>query len=70
MFISQLVTALCRADSFIICLQLINELGAVDARLAPEFRKLLAGDKEDEATGKPERKKSKVSSKKKEKVSL
>lgn len=43
---------------------LINELGAVDARLAPEFRKLLAGDEEDKATSKPESKKSRVSSKK------
>ncbi|KAG7244732.1 hypothetical protein INR49_029751 [Caranx melampygus] len=43
---------------------LINELGAVDARLAAEFRKLLAGEMEDKATGKPESKKSRVSSKK------
>ncbi|XP_029948547.1 something about silencing protein 10 [Salarias fasciatus] len=43
---------------------LINELGAVDARLAPQFRKLLAGDS-DKPTGKPnEGKKTGVSSRK------
>uniref|UniRef100_A0A1A8J6K2 UTP3, small subunit (SSU) processome component, homolog n=1 Tax=Nothobranchius kuhntae TaxID=321403 RepID=A0A1A8J6K2_NOTKU len=44
---------------------LINELGAVDARLAPEFRKLLAGDEKDQTTVKPaEGKKTNSSSKK------
>ncbi|XP_056261242.1 something about silencing protein 10 [Seriola aureovittata] len=44
---------------------LINELGAVDARLAPEFRKLLAGEEKDTTTGRPaESKKTRVSSKK------
>ncbi|XP_017263475.1 something about silencing protein 10 [Kryptolebias marmoratus] len=44
---------------------LINELGAVDARLAPEFHKLLAADKTGKTTGKPtEGKKLKFSSKK------
>ncbi|XP_071349298.1 something about silencing protein 10 [Trachinotus anak] len=44
---------------------LINELGAVDARLAPEFRKLLAGEEKDKPAGKPaESKKTRVSSKK------
>uniref|UniRef100_A0A4W6FKD2 UTP3 small subunit processome component n=1 Tax=Lates calcarifer TaxID=8187 RepID=A0A4W6FKD2_LATCA len=44
---------------------LINELGAVDARLAPQFRKLLAGEEKDKAPGRPaESKKTRVSSKK------
>ncbi|XP_062272056.1 something about silencing protein 10 isoform X1 [Scomber scombrus] len=44
---------------------LINELGAVDARLAPQFRKLLAGEGKDKATSRPaEGKKVGVSSKK------
>lgn len=44
---------------------LINELGAVDARLAPQFRKLLAGEETDKATSRPaESKKVGVSSKK------
>ncbi|KAM7422813.1 hypothetical protein PAMA_010719 [Pampus argenteus] len=44
---------------------LINELGAVDARLAPQFRKLLAGEEKDKATSRPaEGKKAGVSSKK------
>eukprot|EP00064_Thunnus_orientalis_P006087 superscaffoldBa00000619_g6101 len=44
---------------------LINELGAVDARLAPQFRKLLAGEEKDKATSRPaESKKVGVSSKK------
>jgi len=32
---------------------LINELGAVDARLAPQFHKLLAGEEKDKATSRP-----------------
>uniref|UniRef100_A0A4W6FL32 UTP3 small subunit processome component n=1 Tax=Lates calcarifer TaxID=8187 RepID=A0A4W6FL32_LATCA len=41
---------------------LINELGAVDARLAPQFRKLLAGEEKDKAPGRPaESKKTRVS---------
>ncbi|KAI3369956.1 hypothetical protein L3Q82_024765 [Scortum barcoo] len=44
---------------------LINELGSVDTRLAPQFRKLLAGEEKDEATSrKAQGKKTKVSSKK------
>uniref|UniRef100_A0A3Q0S103 UTP3 small subunit processome component n=1 Tax=Amphilophus citrinellus TaxID=61819 RepID=A0A3Q0S103_AMPCI len=44
---------------------LINELGGVDARLAPEFRQLLAGGEKTKATGKQaEGKKSKVSNRK------
>uniref|UniRef100_A0A3B4GQ06 UTP3 small subunit processome component n=2 Tax=Haplochromini TaxID=319058 RepID=A0A3B4GQ06_9CICH len=44
---------------------LINELGAVDARLAPEFRQLLAGGEENKAGSKQaEGKKSKVSNRK------
>ncbi|XP_030585970.1 something about silencing protein 10 [Archocentrus centrarchus] len=44
---------------------LINELGEVDARLAPEFRQLLAGGEKTKATGKQaEGKKSKVSNRK------
>ncbi|KAM4587220.1 something about silencing protein 10 isoform 1-T1 [Odontesthes bonariensis] len=44
---------------------LINELNAVDDRLAPEFRKLLAGDEKDKPTSRPaEGKKTKVSKKK------
>ncbi|XP_028262637.1 something about silencing protein 10 [Parambassis ranga] len=44
---------------------LINELGAVDARLAPEFHKLLAGEEKDKTISKPaEGKKSRVSDKK------
>ncbi|XP_072238043.1 something about silencing protein 10 [Leuresthes tenuis] len=44
---------------------LINELNAVDDRLAPEFRKLLAGDERDKPTSRPaEGKKTKVSKKK------
>ncbi|KAM3620939.1 uncharacterized protein V6R79_003900 [Siganus canaliculatus] len=45
---------------------LINELGEVDNRLAPQFRKLLTGDQEDEVTSKPPKGKnsSRVSSKK------
>lgn len=51
-------------------LQLINELGAVDARLAPEFQKLLAGEEKDKTTSKPsEGKKCRVPDKK-EKVGL
>lgn len=47
------------------CLQLINELGAVDARLAPEFRQLLAGGEENKAGSKQAAgKKSKVSNRK------
>lgn len=43
---------------------LINELGAVDARLAPELRRLLAGEEKDKTTSKTaEGKKTKVSSK-------
>lgn len=46
-------------------LQLINELGAVDARLAPEFHRLLAEEEKNKATSKPaEAKKARVSSKK------
>uniref|UniRef100_A0A1A8MTD1 UTP3, small subunit (SSU) processome component, homolog n=1 Tax=Nothobranchius pienaari TaxID=704102 RepID=A0A1A8MTD1_9TELE len=48
---------------------LINELGAVDARLAPEFRKLLAGDEKDQTTVKPAEGKKTNSSSKKEKDS-
>ncbi|TMS19092.1 Something about silencing protein 10 [Larimichthys crocea] len=43
---------------------LINELGSVDARLAPQFRKLLAGEENDDATSRPAEK-TRVSSKKK-----
>ncbi|XP_051271578.1 something about silencing protein 10 isoform X1 [Dicentrarchus labrax] len=44
---------------------LINELGSVDARLAPQFRKLLSGEEKDNATSRPaEGKKTRVSSKK------
>ncbi|KAM7402299.1 hypothetical protein PAMP_017547 [Pampus punctatissimus] len=44
---------------------LINELGAVDARLAPQFRTLLAGEEKEKATSRPaEGKKVGVSSKK------
>ncbi|KAM9409260.1 something about silencing protein 10 [Pholidichthys leucotaenia] len=44
---------------------LINDLGAVDARLAPEFRKLLAGEEKDKSKSTPaEGKKSRVSGKK------
>ncbi|XP_069001789.1 something about silencing protein 10 [Embiotoca jacksoni] len=44
---------------------LINELGAVDARLAPEFHKLLAGEKKEKDTSEQaEGKKTRVSSKK------
>ncbi|KAK2915195.1 something about silencing protein 10 [Channa argus] len=44
---------------------LINELGAVDARLVPEFRSLLAGDEKNKAVRKPaEGQKSRVASKK------
>uniref|UniRef100_A0A8C4DG26 UTP3 small subunit processome component n=1 Tax=Dicentrarchus labrax TaxID=13489 RepID=A0A8C4DG26_DICLA len=32
---------------------LINELGSVDARLAPQFRKLLSGEEKDNATSRP-----------------
>lgn len=53
------------STSFNTCLQLINELGAVDARLAPEFRQLLAGGEKTEATSKQaEGRKSKVSHRK------
>lgn len=34
-------------------LQLINELGAVDARLAPQFRQLLSGEETEKATSRP-----------------
>lgn len=52
------------------CPQLINELGPVDARLAPQFRKLLAGEEADKSTSRPaEGQKSRISSKK-EKVSF
>lgn len=47
------VTILCVTDFLNTCLQLINELGAVDARLAPQFRKLLAGEEKDKATSRP-----------------
>ncbi|XP_035518242.1 something about silencing protein 10 isoform X2 [Morone saxatilis] len=44
---------------------LINELGSVDARLAPQFRKLLSGEEKDKATSRPaEGKTTRVSSKK------
>ncbi|XP_022065494.1 something about silencing protein 10 [Acanthochromis polyacanthus] len=44
---------------------LINELGAVDARLAPEFRQLLAGEVKGKTSSQPaEGKKTRVSSKK------
>lgn len=44
---------------------LINELGSVDARLAPQFHRLLAGEDKDEAGSRPaEGKKTRVSSKK------
>lgn len=44
---------------------LINDLGVVDARLTPEFRKLLAGEDSGKVTSKPaEGKKTRVSSKK------
>uniref|UniRef100_A0A8C4DHQ6 UTP3 small subunit processome component n=1 Tax=Dicentrarchus labrax TaxID=13489 RepID=A0A8C4DHQ6_DICLA len=33
---------------------LINELGSVDARLAPQFRKLLSGEEKDNATSRPD----------------
>ncbi|KAM9361157.1 something about silencing protein 10 [Symphorus nematophorus] len=49
---------------------LINELGSVDAQLAPQLRKLLSGEEKDEATNRPaEGKKTRISSKK-EKDSL
>lgn len=35
------------------CLQLINELGAVDARLASQFRQLLSGEETEKATSRP-----------------
>ncbi|XP_047439114.1 something about silencing protein 10 [Mugil cephalus] len=44
---------------------LINDIAEVDARLAPEFRQLLAGEQKGKSTSKPaEGKKTKVSSKK------
>ncbi|TDH13842.1 hypothetical protein EPR50_G00037850 [Perca flavescens] len=43
---------------------LINELGSVDARLSPQFRKLLAGEEKDKASRPAEGKKTRVSSKK------
>nr|XP_046239338.1 something about silencing protein 10 [Scatophagus argus] len=44
---------------------LINELGTVDARLAPQFRKLLSGEEKDSTTSRPaEFRKTGVSSKK------
>ncbi|XP_044073649.1 something about silencing protein 10 [Siniperca chuatsi] len=44
---------------------LINELGSVDDRLTPQFRKLLAGEEKDKATSRPtEGKKTRVTSKK------
>ncbi|XP_054472833.1 something about silencing protein 10 isoform X2 [Anoplopoma fimbria] len=44
---------------------LINELGSVDARLAPQFRKLLAGEEKEKTSGRPaEGKKTRVASKK------
>ncbi|KAM4740422.1 something about silencing protein 10 isoform 2-T2 [Anableps anableps] len=44
---------------------LINELSAVDARLAPEFRKLLAGDEKGKSSSRPtEGKKTKIPSEK------
>ena len=52
-------------------MQLINELGAVDARLAPQYRKLLAGEEEGKASSRTAAaagKKTRVTSKK-EKVS-
>lgn len=42
---------------WISCLQLINELGSVDARLAPQFRELLTGEKDETASRPPEGKK-------------
>ncbi|KAM6927212.1 something about silencing protein 10 [Xenentodon cancila] len=46
---------------------LINELGGVDARLAPEFRRLLAGEEKDKTSNRPANgKKSRVSVKEKE----
>lgn len=33
--------------------QLINELGAVDARLAPQIRQLLSGEQQDRTLKKP-----------------
>ncbi|XP_034724985.1 something about silencing protein 10 [Etheostoma cragini] len=43
---------------------LINELGSVDARLSPQFRKLLAGEENDKASKPAGGKKTRVSSKK------
>ncbi|XP_029288386.1 something about silencing protein 10 [Cottoperca gobio] len=43
---------------------LINELSSVDARLAPQFRKLLAGEENDKASRPAEGKKTRVSKKK------
>ncbi|XP_041671073.1 something about silencing protein 10 isoform X2 [Cheilinus undulatus] len=45
---------------------LINELGSVDARLAPQYRQLLAGEEREEAPSRPaESKKTKISNKNK-----
>ncbi|XP_078104906.1 something about silencing protein 10 [Sander vitreus] len=43
---------------------LINELGSVDARLSPQFRKLLAGEEKDKASRPAEGKRTRVPSKK------
>ncbi|KAK5872632.1 hypothetical protein PBY51_013314 [Eleginops maclovinus] len=42
---------------------LINELSSVDARLAPQFRQLLAGEEKDHSSRPPQGKKAKVSNK-------
>ncbi|XP_010776505.1 something about silencing protein 10 [Notothenia coriiceps] len=51
-------------ERLLIFRNLINELSSVDARLAPQFRKLLAGEEKDKSSKPAQGKKAKVSNKK------